>query len=68
VLYLFTKLHNYHINYNSLLIIFEETDYYRGLRKAGAVPGWSPLLEEVGRRLDRVGFSIHILLISSTLL
>jgi len=44
------ELRNYHINFISLLIIFEETDFYQPLRKARAVIRWPPLWEEVGRR------------------
>ena len=58
VLHLFNELHNYHINFSSLLITFEVSDKYQPLRKARAVCWWPSPLEEVGRR-----FLISILFI-----
>ncbi len=43
VLHYKSKLHIYHIIFISLLNIFEESEYYQHLRKAGAVLCSSPL-------------------------
>ena len=45
-----SKLYHYHIGSISLLCTFENSDNNRYLRIAGAVLGWPPLSEEVGRR------------------
>jgi hypothetical protein len=51
VLHIFNDLHNYQINFISLLNIFENTDRLRSHRKARAVFRWPSPLEKGGMRL-----------------
>jgi hypothetical protein len=50
VLYIFTQFHNYHINFISLLNIFEDSDFILGRRKARAACCSSPS-ERLGEAL-----------------